>query len=1467
MTVLPTPGALAGAQALASQGKLDAVLRAATGLAHHLADGVRLDADRLRRAMERAFGASDATGAWAWRDAYDAAEVAQVLVLRRLGPAMRAAAATPGARLAMLARLAALAPSQTRRSEEAQARQLFSTPLPLGFVAALAAGLRPDDRVLEPSAGNGLLAIHAELAGASLALNEIAPDRARLLAALFPTATISAHDAEAIHDRLDAAVRPTVVLVNPPFSASPHVDDRHAAATWHHIAAAFARLQPGGRLVAITADWFAPENPAWTAAFARLAERGGRLTLTVPVARGVFARQGTSVATRLTVLDKHSVPSDAVQAASSAPVETVAALLTAVELALAPRLLAEAPSPACSSSLRTVLAARAVSRRNAPHRPLSDASKDPWSDASELAYALAEVEIAGPGFLGAAASGGLYELYAPQTIHIPEARPHPTPLVESAAMASVAPPRPSYRPKLPRRLVVEGALSDAQLATVIHAGEAHAGHLEGTFAVDETGDRVGAAPADADGTVRYRRGYFVGDGTGTGKGRQVAGVILDNWIQGRRRALWLSKSDALVEDAARDWAALGGARHQVVPLSRWKQGDPVTLGEGILFVTYATLRSEAREGKASRLRQILDWCGPAFDGVVVLDEAHELGNAGGGTGERGDVAPSQQGRAGLRLQNLLPDGRVVYVSATGASRVQALAYATRLGLWGSPDLPFATRADFVAAMEAGGIAALEVLARDLKSLGLYGSRSLSFHGVEYELLEHALTPEQTRIYDLYAAAFQVIHANLQAALEAANITGTGGQALNGRAKAAAHSAFESNKQRFFGHLLTGMKCPTLIAAIGRDLEAGLAPVVQIVSTGEALLDRRLAHIPSAEWGDVQVDVTPREYVLDYLAHSWPTQAFEVYADAEGHLLSRPAKDEHGQPLVSREAVERRDRMIERLAALPAVQSALDQIVHYFGTTVVAEVTGRSRRVVRRTSEDGRPVLAVERRPASANLAEAQAFMDGTKRVLVFSDAGGTGRSYHADLGAKNRARRVHYLLEPGWRADNAVQGLGRTHRTNQASPPLFRPITTDVKAEKRFTSTIARRLDALGAITRGQRQTGGQNLFRAEDNLEGDYARTALRQFYAALHRGQVADCTISAFETVTGLSLTDRDGSLREELPPIQRFLNRLLALPIALQNHLFTVFKAYLAALVEGAKAGGTYDVGVETIVSDSLVVTDRRTVYVHATTGAETRFLSVRRREHLRPLPLDEALQLARAEPSARLLVNARSGHAAVQLPAWSLTREDGSVDCQVRLIKPIGRDLAAADALARSHWQGVDRSSFAVAWEADVASAPEHRESTLHVLCGLLLPIWTRLPGGAARVYRLTTDTGERIIGRVVPEGALALVLDRLGVAAPAPKLSAEGALSAVLERGATLTLRDDLQVRRSLVMGAHRVEVAGYRDGAVAGLKALGLFSEIIAWRLRLFLPIDERGPVILGSVLARHPLVRVSAGVARAVAA
>jgi predicted RNA methylase len=1429
------------------------ILRAARLLLPDLEHGRRIDAAILRAAMEAAFDGSDATGAWDWKSAYDACEAATVLFLRKFGPAMRARAASPAAMLPLFARIADLLPTHTRRSEESQAFQQFSTPMALGLAASAAAAITPADLVLEPSAGTGLLATLAEIAGASLVLNELAETRAGLLGELFPGVAVTPFDAAHLHDHLDAGVVPSVVLMNPPFSALAHVDRRIADAALRHISSALARLADGGRLVAITGASFAPDNPTWADAFVRLQERG-RIVFSAAIDGSVYAKHGTTIDVRLTVIDKRPAAEKGVFPPPLGIAPDAATLLGWITAKIPPRL------PLANSTVTSTSSPQTIGRTVRPPvaHPSFVPAETPEPEGQELTYETVDWKpVEGGGITEA-----LYEQYGLQSIRIPGSQAHPTRLVQSAAMASVAPPKPSYRPHLPANVVADGLLSDAQLESVIYAGEAHSGRLAGSWTVDETFDIVSAAPDDAEKAVQFRRGWFLGDGTGAGKGRQVAGILLDNWLKGRRRAVWVSKSDKLIEDAQRDWSALGQERLLITPLSRFRQGTPIRLERGILFTTYATLRSDARDEKVSRVRQIVDWLGADFDGVIVFDESHAMQNAAGGKGERGEPkaiacnrpgAASQQGRAGLRLQHALPNARVVYVSATGATTVHNLAYAQRLGLWGGEDFPFATRAEFVEAIEAGGVAAMEVLARDMKALGLYAARSLSYEGVEYELLEHKLTDEQIRIYDAYAGAFGIIHNNLDAAMKAANITGSTGT-LNAQAKSAARSAFESAKQRFFNHLITAMKTPSLIAGVERDLQTGHAAVIQIVSTGEALMERRLAEIPTEEWGDVQVDITPREYVLDYLAHSFPTQLFEPFTDSEGNLSSRPVTRD-GQPVQCREAVARRDRLIEKLASLAPVHGALDQIVQRFGTDVVAEVTGRSRRIIRRCGSDGVDRLVVENRAGSANLAEAQAFMDDIKRILVFSDAGGTGRSYHAELSAKNRRLRVHYLLEPGWKVDAAIQGLGRTNRTNQAQPPLFRPIATNVKAEKRFLSTIARRLDTLGAITKGQRQTGGQGLFRPEDNLESHYARDALRQLYHLLVMGKVVGCSLQAFEDATGLKLTDANG-VKDELPPITTFLNRLLALTIDLQNILFTAFEQLLNARIEGAIASGTYDVGLETLKAESFVVTDRRTIYTHPGTSAETRLLTITQRERNRPVTIIEALDRL-SDPRAVLLVNSQSGRAAVQAPARSLMTDDGEVERRVRLIRPMEHPTIPLAMMPQTHWREADRETFARAWTAELAEVPEFTDAEIHIVTGLLLPIWKRLPNESSRVYRLQTDAGERIVGRKVSPAWVADALET-----ETPNLSADDAFTALIDGGTVLDLSEGLQLRRVRIMGAYRIELTGFADAMRECLSAYGLFHEIISWKLRMFAPTDATGPAIVAKVLERYPLSRVVARVA-----
>ena len=1393
----------------------DPILRCALVLADMLAAGEPPRRETLRDLMTAATGRSDADGGWTLRDGYDALELAQVLFVT--GPRSPIDEREPAATLRRLEDLAYSLPTQSHRSETQVALQAFSTPLPLAWLAGHSACLSPTDLVLEPSAGTGLLACWAARAGCRLLLNEIDPDRRRCLASAFPDAALSGHDGELIHDLLDPALRPTAVLMNPPFArGSGRGEDRYAAA--RHLLAALARLTTGGRLVAIMPESFSQFGSG--RALRANADEQASLRLDALLAPGLFSKHGTGVAVRFVVYDK--VRDGRIPA--HAHVDGLEQLLGQVEaLPARATLMLEPVRPVASPP--SLFARRPTLR--APAAPL----KMVGFASEPLEYRT--LQDPAP----VADQVGLYLPYRPSRITISGASPHPTPLVESLAMGSIAAPGPTHVPTLPQRLVEKGGLSEAQLETLVYAGSAFERDLPGRFTATQEGCELEAAD---EGGAAYRCGYFLGDGTGAGKGRQVAGIILDQWLRGNGRHIWLSKNETLLEDARRDWSALGGLPLDIQPLSQWKLGSPIAMDRGILFVTYPTLRS----GRAdmTRLRQILDWATAEFEGVIAFDEAHAMANAAGGEGSRGKVKGSEQGIAGVRLQNLLPRARILYASATGASDVNNLAYTMRLGLWG-PETAFADRSSFVAAIRDGGIAAMELVARDLKALGLYAARALSFAGVEYDVLEHRLTLEQTDVYDAYADAWAIIHANLATALEATRVVDAAtGTTLNANAKSAALSRFEGCKQRFFGQLLLSMKLPSLVPAVEADIEAGQAVVVQLVSTAEAMLDRRLADLRPEEREVLEIDLSPREYVIDYLTAAFPTRQMLVFTDAEGNARSEPMSDEEGRPVHSQEALRARDDLIEQLCALPPIGTALDTLIERFGTDAVAEVTGRTRRLV--VGADGRQ--KIENRTARSNLVETDAFMRGDKRILVFSDAGGTGRSYHACLGARNQARRIHYLLEPGWRADAAIQGLGRTHRTRQASAPLFRPVTTDVRGERRFISTIARRLDSLGALTRGQRQTGGQNLFDPADNLESRYAKDALVSWYHLLFAGKLGSVSFGRFQELTGLKLEGEDGSLRDDLPPIQRWLNRLLALRIELQNAIFDEFLGLVEARVATAREAGTLDLGVETVPVDGFEILDDRIIRTDPRSGATTHLLRLELARRLRPLGLEQLLQLRGTRPNALPMVNARSGKAALRVRARSLMSEEGLPIARYELIRPVKREHLPCDRLDETSWEPASDAAFAEAWQNEVREAEASlRRETLHLATGLLLPVWDKLPDDHVQVIRIAADDGRSLLGREIPAAALGELGAKLGLDLSLDVPPAELAAS-VLRSGKPLPFRgvEELVLKRSLVNGNQRLELVGFAPARLAWYKSQGCFTEIIRYQTRLFVPVEGAADVL-----------------------
>ena len=1504
----------------------------------HLERGENIDRHKLRDAMTRKFRSGSASGLWSWKDASEAAEVASNLFLYKYCRAMHRNA-PPQTVLQQILRIAAAEPPQRARDDEQLQLQEFSSPLGLGFAAVEAAKLQPNDRVLEPSAGTGTLAVMAwcriDPEAGSLRLNELSERRHTLLREIFEDrATIHRLDAEQLRDRIDGD-RPTAVVMNPPFSRVARVASRRLNADLQHVREAFRLLAPGGRLVAVTSDSCRPGKPEWIDAFPP--DKGPRpeVRWTGSIAGALYKSRGTTFGTRLTVLDKplDGAEHDGLDAIPHpGEVTTEAELLTLVTERTAERTPVGPPVPirvrparrtgtagpgaATPQALPEIDIGECAAPGARPRRRARAGEveyRDNWGDTIEIRAV--EVVAHEEGLNGDGApvpKDSPFVDWRPKAVLNAKSAEHPTKLVESAAMGSVQHRQPDEAVRLPERAVRRAILSDAQMESVLLAESAHEKYLSGLYCISHdwstirranaeveaywarvSGDEIAKAAAtkawllkngdsgiiqeeEADvqeawsAPVQFRTGWMLGDGTGAGKGRQVAAVIANRWIRGSRKALWISQSDTLIEDAQRDWGAVGGQPAEVFSLRRYRSNDPVDRTRGILFVTYATLRSGATSQRRARLDQIIEWLAGSLDGrdrrhaspVIVFDESHAMANAAGTMGSRGRIPPSRQGLASMKLQNALPAARVLYVSATGASSVHGLSYANRLGLWGTESTPFEKREQFVEAMEKGGVAALELMSRDMKALGLYQARALANDGVEIAILEHQITPDQKNLYDAWAKAFQVIQRNLRQALEAANVTGENGATLEPDRKGAAVSRFESLKQRFFAHMLCALKMPTLLKAIDADLADGKSAVVQLVSTGEALMNRRLAQVPATEWDDLHIDMTPREYVLEYLRDAFPVQLMEEHQGPDGETSYRPAYDSEGNPVECQEAVRLREHMLDKLATAPSLPGALDTIVQHFGTSTVAEISGRSKRIVKRIDpETKRDRFSLENRPPNANLTETAAFQDGDKRILVFSLAGNTGRSYHADKTAANTDRRHHYLLEAGWRPDQAIQGLGRTHRTHQWSAPLFIPVTTDIKAERRFISTIASRLAALGAITRGQRDShstmteSGGELFKAEDNFETEYAHAALRQFFHAIVNGEIPNWSEPKFEEATGLSLRTKDEEIKETLPPMAQTLNRLLALTIDQQNELFEELARRMDKNIEDAKLGGTYDHGVEQLRANGITVKSRLPV---PDTDAVVIELDTRQPVNRRSLEAArrfyESEKLQRTKPW--LAVNRRSGHAAIM--SWAPVKVDdaGTPVKRFRLTRPSGTEMRNQSDIQSSTWRETGETAWADAWRREYDNLPTEKHHAVWLVCGTLLPLWHRLPETRPRVYRAVTDDGERLIGRRLDEEELAKFKIACNMVDKATGLKTVCSFKRLLDNNTGVVLSNNWTVRRRTVMDEPRLALIGPIGDDLPTMRRLGCKTERIQFNMVVWMPNEE----VYDRIIDRYPIVRMIGG-------
>jgi diguanylate cyclase (GGDEF)-like protein len=1473
----------------------------ATRVTEALTGEQKITAADLDGWAREAFGGTRGGGQWTPKDAYDAMELG---VNRWIAAQTDLFTIDPLEALSRMDDALQLLPTQTARTDEMVKFQQFSTPPTLAFVAAHALAMRPGDLVLEPSAGTGGLASFAAARGAELQLNELSPRRAGILAEMFPDAKITNFDGEHLHALAKDAPQPDLVLMNPPFSATAGRTTFNATRFGaKHVGAALTRLKDGGRLVAIVGEGmkFPKEKTRvressgeafrewWGAVMAKYNVRAN-----IGIKGEEYGKYGTTFPNQIIVIDKtgptpgktweerlshvaqgstltveealgkldpirRGRPSPSVGRPAGAPGRDVRGGQPSAVADAGPGRPgvaggpARAPEPGASPRAgaasrpggdepgRPAEAGRPAAGERAPeHGDVEDQPAAPAAPAAKKPAApLTYDHVQSKGETEAVDASGVFSLHEP-AVRVPGAPPHPAEIVQTTTLAVTPLPPLTYRPAFSLDLVMSGALSEVQLESIVLAGQAHGEKLP-------------------DGR---RKGVFIGDGTGLGKGREIAGILLDNWNQGRKRAVWLSLSRDLFEDAKRDLGNVAGGDIPLRIQADWNAADPIDMGDGVLFTNYATLVSDGKDAEGAvktRLEQITNWMGE--EPVIIFDEAHAAKNAvapeGMGGGKDGG---SQRGKAVLDLGENRPDARVAYVSATGATEPRNMGYMGRLGLWGE-GTPFPSFDKFLYEIESGGIGAMEIVARDAKALGVYNARQISYRGVEYGEISHDLTDQQRDMYNTAARAWQKVVREMETVIKNSR--------ANARTKSRAMSAFWSANQRFWSQLITSFKMPSVIRQAEASLKNGESVIVTLINTleGRAKEGVAKANLEGADLDDL--DVGPKDALMGFIRDSFPVGLNEEYTDPEtGHTSTRPVLDANGKQVDDPEAVEVRDALLAEVSRLAFPEGPLDVIVNHFGPDGIAEVSGRKNRLVRnkksgknewlKRSSKGIPQKRV-------NIAEMASFNGGEKRVAVITAAGAQGISLHSDKTFKNKQRRRLIMAQLPWQADTVMQFFGRGHRSGQVVAPAIDLASSNVGGERRFSSTAAARLASMGALGTGERRAAGAGEL-AKYNYDSEYGQAAVGATLKALARDLVKGSDSGALYRLGYVKEPGSRNVDQKYLTDIKRFLNRVLGLEMDEQSAVVEFFHGQFEAAIERAKEAGTFDEGVTDLKGDNPRITKRETV---ATFGnAKTEHIAVEVDRKIHAIEWDQIKKVfdKASIGEAFFYRNRKSGKVALAVAGSNMTLDDGSVTRSYKISNPrgIGVERVEEAAVRPPSWdRGEHRNEVlspeaaAPLWKEQRKAIPLQETVTEHVLGGVLLPVWDRIRGvkgmEGAKIVRTVARGGERVVGMLLPAKHVDAVLRAVGASVGAR--TPEQVHTAVMA-GTEIALAAGHRLARRRVAGEQRIEFIPKDRYGISGdeLSKMGVITEMIAYDRRYFVPNEvETGGPVLEKLLKRFP--------------
>jgi hypothetical protein len=1141
-------------------------------------------------------------------------------------------------------------PSQKARTSTSKEMQAFSTPTPLAWVASRLAGIEPGTKVYEPTAGNGALLIDADT-GSSQA-NELQESRAVALEALgFSTTREDAAENAPPEGSADVVIaNPPFGKVKDDqgnFRSWPAGPDDSGRFSWRtrEIDRAIAMralrtMKDDGRAVLLIGGkkpFGDNSQEARTKQYRSLEDQRFfraiydtyNVTKHVTVAGKLYDRMGAAWPIDLIVIEgRKPTPTEVSRPFAAAPPileswNDVRDLIPDERLAPGREPEADrgaAPGPAEPVAEPVGGPARAAAgeggeaprgeRRAKPARRVEEPGGGAAEDAAGAGVGAVPAARSEPAPVGRGGPGGLAEAGSADAGGVEGARrDRPTRVARPAAaepargLERVGEFQATYQPKSKGKAV--GTLVPANMQTSIDRALARIEQESGGvdkyvakklgYSQKALGEHFSAEQVDALAlaitNLDEGAGFIIGDQTGVGKGRVVAGILRYAKRLGRI-PVFVTAKPGLYADMRRDLADIGMPEFNAFITNTNLRGqDKIVLKNGevieslppakhaaamkaiqesekptvdAVFTTYDQLnpRGGAETARAGFLRSI------APKSILVLDESHKAGGteSSGFFKDKEGNAAEKASRAQTFRDLVDAAAGVVYSSATYAKNphVMTLYSRTDMGL-------AANREKLPELMRAGGVPLQQVVASMLTERGQMMRREKSFEGISMALEQAASSRESAdRATDLIGKlfAFDLQMKEVRDDFTKANAAGGGGVNAGDSAVGAGggkSGGFSSVLHNVIAQMLLSLKAKDVgrraVAmfkgeAIGPDGKklSPRKPLVALTNTLEGLLADTVTDT-GAKVGDEIKDFTFGKILDRYLERTRQVTIKTPFSKDKGQKMRIPDEDMGhlaGEFDALKELIAGTD-----LSELPA--SPIDAIIHEMekGGLKVGEITGRHLRVA--YDSEGRALLA-ERKSSDAFKKKAMLeFNDGELDALIINESGAQGYSLHAAPDNGNDLRPRHmYVVQGDPNIDTFMQMLGRINRTGQTSLPSYTVLVADLPSEKRPAAILMKKMASLNANTSASRGSA-VSLKNVVDfmNVYGDRA---------------VADILDGEPDIAAAIGLEDKKIEAELEAENLARRVTGLLPiLPIDRQAEILDQIEANYTSRIDEANASG--------------------------------------------------------------------------------------------------------------------------------------------------------------------------------------------------------------------------------------------------------------------------------------------------------